>query len=134
MHLTRQELHAALFVALSLLTGGLVTLYSRYDPAATPGLIPPGAADDGPGAAGPALRAAAPDTAAAAPAVVPSKVNLNTASAAALQSLPGIGPALAARIIAHRQKIGAFRSPRQLLDVKGIGPAKLARLTPHITL
>ncbi len=52
-------------------------------------------------------------------------IDLNTADEAALDSLPGIGPATAAAIIDHRTTIGRFTSVDQLLDVRGIGEAKL---------
>lgn len=67
--------------------------------------------------------------AAAAPA---GPVDVNTAPAQALTALPGIGPALAARIVAYRERNGRFRSPAELEKVPGIGPAKLARLTPLV--
>jgi len=55
-------------------------------------------------------------------------VDLNTADAAALEALPGVGPATAAAILEHRERIGRFSSVEQLLDVPGIGEAKLAAL------
>jgi competence protein ComEA len=55
-------------------------------------------------------------------------VHLNGADAAALDGLPGIGPATAARIVAWRTAHGGFRRLDDLLDVPGIGPAKLAAL------
>ncbi len=57
-----------------------------------------------------------------------SPVNLNTASAAELDRLPGIGPSLAKEIIAYREAHGAFAAIEDLLLVPGIGPAKLAAL------
>src|SRR5690606_33403848 len=48
--------------------------------------------------------------------------------AAALEALPGVGPATAAAIVEHRERIGRFTSVEQLLDVRGIGEAKLAAL------
>lgn len=51
-------------------------------------------------------------------------LNINTATAAELELLPGIGPALAERIIAHREAYGPFASIERIQDVSGIGPAK----------
>ena len=59
-------------------------------------------------------------------------VDVNTASAEALQTLPGIGPALAARIVEHREKNGRFRSPDDLRKVRGIGPATATRLRGRV--
>jgi competence protein ComEA len=56
------------------------------------------------------------------------KLDLNRATARELDALPGIGPVLAARIIAHRERHGPFGSPEELLAVRGIGPRLLARL------
>ncbi len=55
-------------------------------------------------------------------------VNLNTASGIQLESLPGIGPATAAAIIAYREEHGGFVEVADLLGVRGIGEAKLASL------
>ena len=49
------------------------------------------------------------------------KVNINTASAGELTQLKGIGPVIAARIIAYREKNGAFKMPEDLMQVSGIG-------------
>jgi comEA protein len=59
-------------------------------------------------------------------------ININTASAAELELLPGIGPAMAARIIEHRTSIGRFRTVDELDDVRGIGPKTLAKLRPLV--
>lgn len=61
-------------------------------------------------------------------------VNLNTADAAALEALPGVGPATAAAILEHRDKVGGFTSVEQLLDVPGIGEAKLEALRDLVTV
>lgn len=55
-------------------------------------------------------------------------IDLNAADAAALDALPGIGPATAEAIIEHRERNGPFPSVDALLEVRGIGEAKLAQL------
>jgi competence protein ComEA len=55
-------------------------------------------------------------------------IDINTASAAELESLPGIGPATASAIVEHRERHGPFASVDALGDVSGIGDAKLAQL------
>jgi competence protein ComEA len=61
-------------------------------------------------------------------------LDLNRATEAELEELPGIGPATAAAIVAHRQANGPFGSVDALLDVRGIGPAKLEQLRPHVVV
>lgn len=61
-------------------------------------------------------------------------VNINTANAEELETLTGIGPALAQAIIDYRAGHGAFRSAEDLLLVKGIGEAKLEGFRAEITL
>jgi competence protein ComEA len=60
-------------------------------------------------------------------------IDLNTATAEQLDTLPGVGPATAKAIIDHRTKNGPFRSVDDLLDVRGIGPAKLDALRDAVT-
>lgn len=60
-------------------------------------------------------------------------VDVNTADADALQTLPGIGPALAERIIDYRTEHGPFRSVEELLEVKGIGEATLEKFRQDVT-
>lgn len=59
-------------------------------------------------------------------------VDLNTATAAQLDTLPGVGPATANAIITYRTRHGPFRSVTELLEVPGIGPAKLESLRPLV--
>jgi competence protein ComEA len=61
-------------------------------------------------------------------------VNVNTASADQLESLPGVGPATAAAILAYRTEHGRFGQVEDLLDVPGIGEAKLAVLEDLVVL
>ena len=61
-------------------------------------------------------------------------LNVNTAEAAALEELPGIGPALAAAIVEHRRRHGPFATVDELVEVSGIGPAKLERIRPLATV
>lgn len=61
-------------------------------------------------------------------------VDLNRADATALDSLPGIGPVLAARIIAWRDANGPFPNVDVLGEVSGIGPALMDRLRPLVTV
>jgi competence protein ComEA len=75
----------------------------------------------------------------ATPAAVPSegpaadlRIDINTASAEELTDLPGIGPALAARIVAYRAEHGPFPTPDALTEVSGIGAKTLETLRPYI--
>jgi competence protein ComEA len=61
-------------------------------------------------------------------------VNLNTATADQLDTLPGVGPVTAQSILEWREQNGGFTSVQELLEVDGIGPATLAKLTPHVTV
>ncbi len=62
----------------------------------------------------------------------PPRVDLNTATEAQLETLDGVGPATAQKIIAYRQAHGAFKSVEELLDVSGIGPKKLAAMRASV--
>ncbi len=59
-------------------------------------------------------------------------VNVNAADETELAQLPGLGPAMARRIIDHRREQGPFATLDGLLDVPGIGPATLAAMRPHL--
>jgi competence protein ComEA len=60
------------------------------------------------------------------------RVDLNTADAKALETVPGIGPALAARIVAFREKEGPFARVDDLLKIRGIGEKSLAKIRPYV--
>jgi len=62
----------------------------------------------------------------------PVIININNADIGQLQTLPGIGPVLAQNIVAHRDLIGQFIKPEDLLNVNGIGHKKLQRIMGYI--
>ena len=86
------------------------------------------------------LRRGAAPSAVPGPSTVPGSggslpaavVNLNTATAVELETLPGIGPVLAAAIVEWRTQNGGFTSVDQLEQVSGIGPATFAELEPLV--
>jgi competence protein ComEA len=61
-------------------------------------------------------------------------VHLNSATTEDLQKLPGVGPAMAERILTYRKEIKKFEDPTQLKDVPGIGEKKFARMEPFLQL
>lgn len=61
-------------------------------------------------------------------------INVNTASAEELQALPGIGPAIAGRIVTYRKEHGGFRTIDDMTEVKGIGPRILDRIRPFVVI
>ena len=87
---------------------------------------PPGAAGDAPpgGSTGGSTSGAAAG----------GKVNLNTATLAQLDSLPGVGPVLAQRILDHRDKNGPFRTVSDLRQVEGIGDTRYEQLKDLVTV
>ena len=62
------------------------------------------------------------------------RIDPNTASEEELDRLPGVGPALARRIVEARETGGPFRSVDDLSRVRGIGPSALRRLAPHLEI
>ena len=156
--MTKGEIQAVLFVAVSLLAGAFILLVKQFDADFLPDLAPASAdvrpdggnrtesaapagnamavterssgAEAGPGTS----TSSAGVSANSASSVDNLQVPINTAPASELQKLPGIGPSLAERIIAYRKQSGNFATVEQLLEVKGIGPAKLKRLRPFVAL
>jgi len=61
-------------------------------------------------------------------------VNINTAGVEELDRLPGVGPAIAQRILDYRKQIGRFTTVDQLMDVRGIGPKNLEKMRPFVAL
>jgi competence protein ComEA len=64
----------------------------------------------------------------------PAIVDLNTATAEQLDTLPGVGPATAQAILSYRTEHGRFSAVDDLLDVRGIGDAKLEQLRPYVSV
>ena len=89
-----------------------------------------------------ALSVALARRAATTPAAVPVaddpkmevRLDLNAATAEDLETLPGVGAAIAARIVAHREARGPFRDPRELAAVPGVGGALAGRLAGFVTV
>ncbi len=64
----------------------------------------------------------------------PALVNINTATQAQLETLPGVGPVTAQAILAWRTDNGPFSSVDELVEVSGIGQATLTKIAPYVTL
>lgn len=132
--MTRRQACGLCLVAL-LLAGGRLVRHALLvdaggawrDPLWLESLLPP---DTEPQLAAPTAAEAASGVArSAAP---PHPLDLNACPADSLELLPGIGPALAARIVADRVAQGPYRDLDDLQRVKGIGPRLAARLAPHV--
>lgn len=95
-------------------TDGELILVGVTAPPGAPGEAPPGGTTGGAAAGG--------------------KVNLNTATLAQLDSLPGVGPVLAQRILDHREKNGPFRTVSDLRQVEGIGDTRYEQLKELVTV
>ena len=64
----------------------------------------------------------------------PASINLNTATAAELEKLPGIGQKVAARIVEYRQKNGPFKKVEELMNVQGIGEKSFLQFRSQLTV
>ncbi len=119
---------AALNLAAKLEDGRQVLVPQRAAAVAAPAAA--GASGAGPGV-GPGVGAGA---GAGAAATTSGPVNLNTATLEQLDTLDGVGPAIAQRILDYRQQHGGFRRVDELAEVPGIGDKRLATLTPLVSV
>ncbi|MBI5645871.1 MAG: helix-hairpin-helix domain-containing protein [Ignavibacteriae bacterium] len=140
---TRNEAVVVLFLSITAMCGGLVRLftpaaekhsladaYKRHDSvfaARSAALVP--RESDGAVTTHPSSRG----TAHASETPAEASINLNTASAENLATLPGVGPSIARRIIEYRDSQGIFQAVEDLMNVKGIGPKKFERIKPYLS-
>ncbi len=82
----------------------------------------------------PLAAQAKPAAAGAAKQTVATVVNINTASASDIETLPGIGAKTAARIVEYRQKNGPFKKIEDLMNIRGIGEKNFLKLKPQLTV
>ncbi|MDP6775823.1 MAG: helix-hairpin-helix domain-containing protein [Candidatus Latescibacteria bacterium] len=132
----RNEQIALVLLSAALLVGAVVSLVSRYAPDKTPDFrvvkgaieVPPATPEEEPKNGSEAVSPAPTR-----PTEDPSPIDLNRASEADLQKLPGIGPAIARRIVAYRAEHGPFRRVEDLAAVRGIGPKSVERIRPLVS-
>ena len=75
----------------------------------------------------------APPASVAADGTGQTRISINRATTDELAMLPGVGPALAARIVAHRERYGPFRRPEQLLIVRGISERRFWQMRAFLS-
>ena len=80
------------------------------------------------------LSALAQKSAASGKAAATDKVNLNSATLEQLQTLPGVGPSVAKRILEHRTKNGKFNKIDEIINVKGIGEKKFQKMKDRLVV
>ena len=80
------------------------------------------------------VAAQSPGRAPAAKETIETPVNLNTATAAQLETLPGVGAATAQRILEYRQKSGGFKKIEELMNVRGIGEASFLKMKSLVSV
>jgi competence ComEA-like helix-hairpin-helix protein len=130
MWLTPAERRGAVILVTILLVGTAWDVWRAHLPARSPARRAPDAE-----ALLPAESLLAPTPAPEPEADHPGqRLDLNSASEAALDALPGIGPVLAGRIVARRARVGPYGRLEELLDVPGIGPRLFARLRPLVVV
>jgi competence protein ComEA len=107
------------------------------------GLLPPIGRNDGSSVPEPLSDKAAPPRSAESPRSGPltirqkyllgNRVDINKASASEISELPGISDGIAAAVVEERDRLGRFRSPRDLLGVRGIKAKRLKKILPFLS-
>ncbi len=120
--LTPQERRVLLFLIASVLVGTAIRVYKAKNPSFAPELKGESDSQDAETHPSPIED------------VLMGKININTASKRELESLPGIGPTYAERILVYRRENGPFRSKEEVMSVRGIGERRYRDLEPHITV
>jgi competence protein ComEA len=121
---TPQETKALIFLLTVLLVGSGITLYKRTHPQFAPQLIvEKKEVDSLPQTQSPLHQEWGK-----------KKINLNQATTAELQFLPGIGPSLSRRIVEYRETHGKFHQIEDLIQIPGIGPKTLERIKDRISV
>ncbi len=125
---TSQEIKALIFLLVVIIIGGGIALYKRSHPHFAPELIL-GRTEKA------NMNLIQKETFKSKKPKINHKININIASNQELQNLPGIGPALAEKIVALRiSKGGQFKNLDELLEVKGIGSKKLEEIKEWIVI
>jgi competence protein ComEA len=83
---------------------------------------------------GGAVTVSAQNSKPSAEAAAAAPININSATLAQLETLPGIGKATAERILEYRQKNGGFKKVEDLMNIRGIGEKSFLRLKPLVTI
>lgn len=125
--LTPEERRGALTIVLLFALGAAHDLWRARHPRMVAPLPSAASSDAAASDTTPPVSSGVPTRTAAGP-----QVDINHAGVSELDALPGIGPVLARRIVAERDRRGGFRAPEDLLSVQGIGPKLYARLRPQV--
>jgi comEA protein len=122
---TKNEQKVFLFLSVVMLAGVAVKVYKAY-------IVPPSAPSFNYSVSDSIFTARSQALTNDSGIVAEKRINLNTASKTELMSLPGIGEAMAERIVLQRNEHGKFKTINELKKIKGIGEKKFKKLKPHI--
>ncbi len=137
---TPQEKRGMLFLLVTLVVGAAVLSYQKYNPAFAPELLQRNFSEpksiSTAGSAHTTFSDSVPKVSMVSRDILPpyGQLNLNTATQEELERLPGIGPALAKRIIDYRYEKGGFDSLEEIIEVKGIGKKTFAEIKDYLIL